>query len=72
MVVLIPSFLRNLHISFIVAVSVYILTNSARGFPFLYTLSSIYFFVDFLEDGYSDWLEVIAQCSFDFHFSHND
>ena len=26
----------------IVAVSIYILTNSAKGFPFLHTLSSIY------------------------------
>ena len=39
----IPSVLRNLHtVSSIVAVSVYIPTNSARGFPFLHTLSSIY------------------------------
>ena len=27
----------------IVAVSIYITTNSARGFPFLHTLSSIYY-----------------------------
>ena len=26
-------------------------------------------FVDFLDDGHSDWCEVIAHCSFDFHFS---
>ena len=45
----IPSFLRNLHTSSIVAVSIYIPTNSARGFPFLHILSSIYcLFVDFL------------------------
>ena len=31
----IPSFLRNLHTSSIGAVSIYILTNSARVFPFL-------------------------------------
>jgi len=31
----IPSFLRNLHTSSIVAVSIYIPTNSARAFPFL-------------------------------------
>ena len=29
------------------AVSIYISSNSARGFPFLHTLSSIYCFVDF-------------------------
>ena len=35
------SFLRNLHTVLQVAVSIYIPTNSARGFPFLHTLSSI-------------------------------
>ena len=45
----IPSFLRNLHTSSIVAVPIYIPTNSARGFPFLHILSSIYcLFIDFL------------------------
>ena len=34
--------------SSIVAVSIYIPINSARVFPFLHTLSSIYFFVDVL------------------------
>ena len=38
----IPNFLRNLHTVSIVAISIYISTNSARGFPFLHTLSSIY------------------------------
>ena len=38
----IPSFLRNLRASSIVAVSIYISTNSAGVFPFLHTLSSIY------------------------------
>ena len=37
----IPNFLRNLH-TILVAVSVYIPTNSARVFPFLHLLSSIY------------------------------
>ena len=37
----IPSFLRNLHTVFH-NVSIYIPTNSARVFPFLHTLSSIY------------------------------
>ena len=36
------SFLRNFHTVLIVAVSIYIPTNSARGFPFLHILSSIY------------------------------
>ena len=36
------SFLRNLHTFFHLAVSIYIPTNSARVFPFLHILSSIY------------------------------
>ena len=32
----------------IVAAPIYIPTNSVRGFPFLYTLFSVYLFVDFL------------------------
>ena len=38
----IPRFLRNLHTVFRKAISIYIPTNSARVFPFLHTLSSIY------------------------------
>ena len=37
----------SIHFSTVV-VSVYIPTNSVRGFPFLHTLSGIYCFVDFL------------------------
>ena len=36
----IPSFLRNLHTVFCMAVSVYIPTNRAEGFPIFHTLSS--------------------------------
>ena len=39
----ISSFLRNLHTFSIAAVLVCIPTNSVRGFPFLHTLSSIYY-----------------------------
>ena len=56
--------------SSIVAVSVYIPTNSARAFIFVYTLST--FIVGWLfDDGHSDWCEVISRCSFDLHFSNN-
>ena len=41
-VVLFPVFKGISIPSSIVAASIYIPTNSARGFPFLYTLSSIY------------------------------
>ena len=42
------SFLRNLYTVFIVAVSIYIPTNSARRFPFIHTLSKHLLCVDFL------------------------
>ena len=51
----------------IVAVSIYIPINNARGFPFLHTLSSIYCLYVFLHDGHSDWCEVISHCDFDLH-----
>ena len=48
----------------IVAVSVYIPTNSARGFPFLHTLPA-FIVCRFFDDGHSDWCEVIPHCGFD-------
>ena len=38
----VPSFLRNLSLFSIVAVPVFIPTNSAKVFPFLHAFSSIY------------------------------
>ena len=38
----VSSFLRKIIPSSIVAVSIYIPTNSARGFPFIHTFSNIY------------------------------
>ena len=37
------SFLRNIHIVFSSGYTIYIPTNHVRGFPFLHTLSSIYY-----------------------------
>ena len=53
----------------IMAAPVYILTNSVRGFPFLHTLSSIFYFRLF-NDGCSDCYEVIPHY-FDLHCSNN-
>ena len=39
------SFLRNLHTVLHSAVPIYIPTNSVGGFPFLHTLSSVYFLI---------------------------
>ena len=53
------------------AVSIYIPTNSARGFPFLHTLSSIYCLKIF-DDDHSDWCEVMYHRGFDLYFSNNE
>ena len=60
----IPSFLRNLHTISIVAVSIYIPTNSARAFPFIVCR--------LFDEGHSDQCEVISHCSFDLLFSNNE
>ena len=67
----IPSFKEISILFFIVAVSIYISTNCARGFSFLHILSSIYCFRVF-DDGHSDQCEITLHCSFDFHFSNNE
>ena len=55
----------------IVAVSIYISTNSARGFPF--TIPSPAFIVCIpFDNGDSDQCEVISHYSFDLHFSKNE
>ena len=54
-----------------VAVSIYSHTNSARGFPFLHILSSIYC-LNIFDDGHSNWREVVPRFSFDLHFSNNE
>ena len=56
--------------SSIMAISAYINTNSAKHFPFLNILYSI--FCTFFDDGHSDWCEVMPHCSFDLHFCNNE
>ena len=52
--------------SSMVAVPIYIPTNSARV-PVQHLV-----FVDFFDEGQSDPCEVISHCSFDLHFSNNE
>ena len=53
-----------------VAVSIYIPTNSARGFLF-FTPSLGFIICRIFDYGLSEWCEVIPHCSFDLHFSNN-
>ena len=56
----------------IVAVSIYIPTNSSRSFSFLHTLSSIHCLDNrCCDDSLSHRWVVITHCSFDLHFSNN-
>ena len=54
----------------IIVVPIYIPTNSAGGFPFLYTLSG-FVICRLVDGGHSDWYEMLPHCSFDLHFSNN-
>ena len=67
----ISSFVRFSVPSSIVAASIYIATNSARASPFLQP-SPAFIACRLLDDGHSDWYEVISHCSFDLHFSNNE
>ena len=55
----------------IVAVSIYIPTNSARVFLFS-TPSPAFIVCRLVDDGHSDQCEVISLCGFDVHFSNNE
>ena len=54
----------------IVAAPVYIPINSVGGFPFLHTLSSIYYCRCF-DNSHSEQYELIPHCGFDLHLSTN-
>ena len=71
MVVLFLVFKGISILSCIVAVSIYIPTNSTRVFPFS-TPSSAFIFCRLFDDGHSNWCEVISHCGFDLHFSNTD
>ena len=55
----------------IVALSIYIPTNTQAGSLFS-ALSPAFIVCRFFEDGHSDQCEVIAHCSFDLNFSNNE
>ena len=53
------------------ATLIYTPTSNARGFPFLHTFSSIYFFGRLFDNDHSDWCGVVSHCGFDLLFSNN-
>ena len=64
------SFLRKFILFSIVAAPIYIPTNRVGGFPFS-TPSPAFITCRLLDDGHSDWCEVIPHCSFGLDFSNN-
>ena len=67
MATLVLVFLGTSTLFSIVAAPTYIPTNGVRGFLFSPTRSPA-FVICRLNDGHSDWCEVIPHGSFDFHF----
>ena len=69
----ISSFLKNLILSCIVTVSIYIPISNGRGFPFIHPHPLQHLlFVDFFDLGHSDHYKVISHGGFDRHFSNNE
>ena len=67
----IPSFLRNLHTVFTVAVPIYIPTK-CKSISFSPHSLQHLLFLELFDNGHSDPCEVISHCSFDLHFSNNE
>ena len=65
------SFLRYLTLFSIVAVPIYIPTNSAGGFPCLHTPSRSFVIRSLMNDSLSGSWEVVPHFSFDLQFSNN-
>ena len=57
-------------ILFSAVVMPYIPTNSI-GDSLFSTLSPALVICRFINDGHSDWYEIVAHCTFDLHFSNN-
>ena len=68
----IPSFLRNLHTVFHSGCIILHSHQQCESIPFSPHPSPAFIFCRLIDDGHSDWCEVITHCSFDLHFSNNE
>ena len=65
----IPSFLKNFHTVFHMAISIYI-TTTVQERSLFFTPSPAFIVCRLFDDGHSERCEVIFHCSFDLHFSN--